>query len=167
MEEELFVLGIKPAILEDSKTVTDLWYKADKTNCSYRIYDLRTKKNPDKGCLIIRIYNGQPHPRGDFGKLLGYYPKSVELFEDAVKNNIRAFFHKEIINFHGIQFNTMGLFNEAFAWCMQEYGQKILEHYGEIRVKKTVSEHGSGKEEIIEKIFYEVIEDFNKEIGLR
>lgn len=65
------------------------------------------------------------------GKLLGYYPKSCDLFlTDRCSERV------EFLNFNGIHFNTKLLYDEALEWCIEQYGKSMLEKYKKIEYCK-------------------------------
>jgi hypothetical protein len=90
---------------------------------------------PFRGSILIS-HNPIPEIKDDFstvGKILGYYPKSCELFEAGISNI------NEFIDFGGIHFNTGGLYEEALQWCKDTYSEEMLKKYKKIRWFRSVT----------------------------
>jgi len=135
-EEELFLKGIKPAILFQSKSEKCkdsllLKYKEPE----YITVVTSESKNNRSSILIVRDKKQLEEKR--LGVILGYFPKSVDAFiasrnEDTKNKRITT-----LINFGGLEFNTVGYFDEALKWCNNAYGEKMKKEYGGIEVRKT------------------------------
>lgn len=113
-EETLFLDNIKPALLLQYVDIKSNKIEKFK-NKNFIIKEL----NKDSSILIIRDEKQLEEKK--IGILLGYYPKSVELYKYGEKGllkegeyNERAvedfLFINEFINYNGIQFNVMGLY---------------------------------------------------------
>ncbi len=106
--------------------------------------------------------------QSELGVILGYYPGSCKKFEefmDEIKEGVADRTCMEYINFNGIRFNTEGLFDEAFDWCMETYGEKMLKIYGKIVVEKKIVDTTEDNQRVtsrIERVFFEVVSSFNE-----
>ena len=134
----MFQHGIKPALLIGERKYRQLLtlikgqqYIVKEINLfnggtRYIVARPEAEKQVDEVLATKDIYK--------IGVMLGYYPESCELF----KNTRRSLQSSMLINFNGINFNTMGLVDEAINWCLNQYGEKILEHQDYISVKISV-----------------------------
>ncbi|MNB98636.1 hypothetical protein D3C81_793530 [compost metagenome] len=126
----LFLNHIKPAILFEEKT-----YK--KHNIDVNDY----YHTPFRAGIVI---SHKPLPKitnSDnikLGKVLGYYPKSCDLFFNESES-------EEFIWYGGIHFNTGHLYNEALDWCHQQYKDKLIEKFGIFKYYRSTytGKHGS------------------------
>lgn len=129
-ELDVFKAGIKPAIL------------AGMENGSLKKLDLNKYYITEyRGGIIAshkKLCSITDTDRVALGIALGYFPDACKkLFgEHKEYNNSSA----EIIRFGGISFNTGGLFNESFKWCMEKYADKMIKEYGVILCQHRVGE---------------------------
>jgi hypothetical protein len=124
-EVTLFVDKIKPAVLLDQ-------YEIEESNINiYNYYYVKCR-----GGILISHTPLPDYEIGtaELGKILGYYPKSCDAFENCKFN-----FPMEFLHFSGMIINTCGYYDEALNWCIEQYGEKILKQYGKLRYIKSFS----------------------------
>lgn len=149
-EEELFQLGIKPALhineLERS------YHTFDKTKIIGNYYETIqefhfTHRGVDKVAkyhIFTRELISIPNDTEQFGILMGYPPKVCSL----VKLRKEPSIHTVFLNYNGMTFNTMGCLAESLLWCNSQYGDKLRQIQGyiwysimEVQGEKTTKSH--------------------------
>lgn len=134
-EIELFLRGIKPAILKQKYIIS---------RCSIDTYEYHTETFRNS---IILSHKEIPPIKDinckELGIILGYYPKSCELFDSKLRDMLVT--ENEFIDFGGIVFNTGFLFEESLEWCIKEYKDKMLKHYDKIVVRHWVNKRDGNK----------------------
>ena len=151
-EVQLFIDGIKPAILIDDDV------------CRKNI----RKLNNFKICKTFDeflIYRDESYLKDkQLREVLGYPPMCVNKFEEErgkilSKEKIVSSF----LNYNGIYFNCFDLYNEALEWCHRTYKKKMLQIYGrlEITYETTLFERDTTgqriwNERVLESKFLEV-----------
>lgn len=144
-EFTLFINGIKPAILLQTKNKEDKRIKIlNKMNV--------VMKEDDNSYLVTR--NKKQLEEKKLGVMLGYYPKSVDKFMEVKKQGIELVSNYNIfINYNGIFFNVMGYFDEALEWCNQVYREKMIKKFGKVDIRKLYLYMEEGKARFVsEKI---------------
>lgn len=125
-ELELFKIGIKPAILIPEKSISRVKIDADE------YYKGRFRKGiilSHKELPLITDFDNIK-----LGIVLGYYPKSCEVLYASRENRG----NNEFIDFGGIHFNTVHLFDEALEWCKEKYLEKMLLYSNNIKCNKII-----------------------------
>lgn len=123
-EIKLFQDDIKPALLISEDTFNR--QKEYLTNFKYKYTDTNS---------VLLYKKEEDIANKSLGEILGYYPKSVKLFE--VSKNERQnqdIIVSEFINYGGIYFNCFDQYKEALAWCDEQYKEKMLKKYGSFTV---------------------------------
>lgn len=132
-EEELFLKGIKPAILYQNIKNNNFRNKIHKMYSSkeFKIIDF-------KDDILITRNSKFELKTENLGYILGYFPKSVDSFMS--KNPKRRIIKNQsvFINYNGIHFNTMEYFDEALEWCHEMYRKNMLKTFGKIEVYKQI-----------------------------
>lgn len=137
-EEELFWDDVKPAILYQSvtrKRRAKLLKKHCEAGHSVKIIN-STYSNNKSSILVAK--NPEQFKEQRLGVLLGYFPKSVDAFDESFENKSDENEVSMFINYGGISFNTAGFFDEALEWCHKTYKNKMLNTYGEVEVYKDI-----------------------------
>jgi hypothetical protein len=124
-EVTLFVDKIKPALLLDED--------------EYEEFNINIHNYYNVKCRGGILISHTPLPTyelttSELGKILGYYPKSCDAFENSKFNLPMEFLH-----FSGMVINTCGYYEEAVNWCIEQYGEKILKQYRKLRYIKSIS----------------------------
>lgn len=126
-EFTLFKDNIKPTILSNKESLIKNDINID------NFYSMKYKNSILVSTKKIDIVDNDVVK---LGKILGYYPKVCELFNqiDFHKNEII-----EYINFNGIYFNTSYLYNECVEWCKDKYLDKMLMKYHKVEYRRLYS----------------------------
>lgn len=129
-EVTLFLDKIKPALLLDKE--------------EFEAYNINIKDYYHVECRGGILVSHTPLPtheldNAEIGKILGYFPKSCDAFEQR-----KFSFPMEFLHFSGMIINTCGLYDEALNWYIEQYGEKILKQYGKLRYIRSFSRFVEG-----------------------
>lgn len=133
-KQDLLLHGIVDGLLNDGEPINKIKKNIDKFN----VFSLEHLGYRKEKLYTSKDIHFTPQTVTELGIILGFPPECAVMWEMYLPYFSLGYvsnIYQTVLNYNGICFNTMGMFEYALEWCENKYHDIIMKTFGRSKIQ--------------------------------